>query len=369
MGFSFSRIPVRLGLRRYEIRIGVRQMDRFGSFVRRLACGTHPVLVTNPTIWKGQARSVAHALAQSGFPVRTLLVPDTERSKSMEVLSRLLNRLADLDGPGRRLFLVLVGGGVVGDLGGVAAGLYRRGIPYIQVPTTLLAQVDSAIGGKTGVDLAHGKNLVGLIVQPRGVFIDLQFLSSLPERQFCSGLAEVIKCGVIRDRLLFQFLEETSVDRLRRSVRDLAWVITRAVKVKVDLVEKDERETRGIRTLLNFGHTFGHALEAAAGYSRAFTHGEAISIGMRVACDISCRLGLFSPPQADRIGRVLSRFRLPETIRGVRLAPILWAMSHDKKWSGGENRWVLPVGIGRAVVRRDVPPRIIRAAIQHRMEG
>lgn len=362
-----SRIPVRLGPRRYDILIGSGHTKRLISEIRRLKCGTHPVVLTNPTILKNHGAALVRDLSRHGFPVRVLTVADTERSKSLGTLGRLLNALADRDGPGRRLFLILLGGGVVGDLGGVVAGLYRRGIPYLQVPTTLLAQVDSSIGGKTAVDLPQGKNMAGLFYQPRLVFIDLKFLRTLPDRQFRSGLAEAAKCGVIRDPALFSFLERTSVSQLRHSEDKLKWLICRAVRVKASVVEQDERETLGVRTILNLGHTFGHALEAATHYSGAITHGEAVAVGMRVAAQIARRMRLLGDSQADRIGRLLDHLGLPAFARGVSLARIRQAMSHDKKWSVSRS-WVLPAGIGRAVVVKSVSDPMVRAAIQDVLE-
>ena len=255
-----KRVTVHLGSRRYDILIGSGLARHLGRELRRRSLGTHAVLLSNATILRRHGARLRGALAGAGVPVSVLTVADSEKSKSLPVLSRLLNQLARLDRPGRRLFLVLAGGGVVGDLGGLAAGLYRRGIPSVQVPTTLLAQVDSSIGGKTAVDLPHGKNLVGLFAQPRLVLIDPDFLRTLPDRQFRSGLAEVIKCGVIADQSLFSFLERTSVEDLRRDRKKLEWVISRAVQVKASVVERDELETLSMRTLLNFGHTFGHAV-------------------------------------------------------------------------------------------------------------
>ena len=362
-----TRIPVRLGPRRYDVLIGSDHARRLLSEIRRLKCGTHPVVLTNSTILRNHGSDWVRDLSRGGLPVDLLTVADTERSKSLGTLGRLLNALADRDGPGRRLFLILLGGGVVGDLGGVVAGLYRRGIPYLQVPTTLLAQVDSSIGGKTAVDLPQGKNLVGLFYQPRLVFIDLKFLRTLPDRQFRSGLAEVAKCGVIRDPALFSFLERTSVSHLRQAEAELGWLISRAVRVKASVVEQDERETRGIRTILNFGHTFGHALEAATHYSGVVTHGEAVAVGMRVAAQIARRMKLLRNSDADRIGRLLDRLGLPALTRGVSLTGIQKAMSHDKKWSASRS-WVLPTRIGRVRVVKSVSDRVVRAAIQNVLE-
>jgi len=370
IGLRFPRrVPVRLGSRSYNVRIDSGHLERLSAEVRRLKLGTHPVVVSNPTILKSHAETVAKELSRGGLPVQVLTIADTERSKSMTTLARLLTELADRDGPGRRLYLVLVGGGVVGDLGGLVAGLYRRGVPYVQVPTTLLAQVDSSLGGKTGVDLPQGKNLAGLFYQPRLVFIELDFLETLSDRQFRSGLAEVAKCGVIRDPALFAFLERTPFLLLRESSDSIGWVVSRAVRVKAAVVEADEQETRGIRTLLNFGHTFGHALEAATHFTRVYTHGEAVAVGMLVATEIARRLKVIPNGDADRIHRLLWHLELPTSVRGVTFAQLVKAMSHDKKWGVGRNCWVLPVKVGRAVVRRGVPDDIIRAAMRTVMEG
>ena len=364
-----KKISVDLGERRYDILVGTGILKGLGRELRRREMGARPVVISNATVFKRHGAAVKRALVSAGYAPATLTVADSETSKSLPTLCRLLDQLARLDHPGRRLFLVLLGGGVVGDLGGLAAGLYRRGICYAQVPTTLLAQVDSSIGGKTAVDLPHGKNLVGLFYQPRLVLSDLRFLRTLPGRQFRSGLAEVIKCGVIGDERLFSFLERTSVEALRRDEKALEWVISRAVRIKVSVVQSDELETRALRTLLNFGHTFGHAVEAAVGFGRSFTHGEAVALGMQVASDISCRLGKLPERERRRIADLIRRMGLPVRAKGVALSGVLKAMAHDKKWTKGKNRWVLPDRIGRCVVRQDVPERAVNAAILRILEG
>ncbi len=364
-----KKITVQLGERSYDLLIGSGILPRLGRELKRRRMGAHPVLVSNATVLKRHGARLKRALASAGFSVQTLTVPDSEKAKGLPSLSRLLNALAEMDRPGRRLFLVLAGGGVVGDLGGLAAGLYRRGIRYAQVPTTLLAQVDSSIGGKTAVDLASGKNLVGLFNQPGMVLIDLAFLRTLPDRQFRSGLAEVIKCGVIADEKLFRILEGTTPARLRGNGPLLQEVISRAVKVKASVVEKDELETKGLRTLLNFGHTFGHAVEAAVGFGKSFTHGEAVAVGMQVASRISLRLGRIPESDHRRLVALIRRMGLPTRARGLELGALRKAMSHDKKWEKGKNRWVLPERIGRCVVREAVPERIVREAIRDFLEG
>ena len=360
---STKTIPVRLGARAYEVVIGSDHLAHLGTRIRSLRLGTDAVLLSNPTVSRAHGKKVIASLREAGLFVHQLLVPDSERSKSLSELNRLLTRLAALQKPGRRLFFVLLGGGVVGDLGGMAAGLYRRGIPCVHLPTTLLAQVDSAIGGKTAVDLPHGKNLVGLFYQPRLVFEELAFLRTLPDRQIRSGLAEIIKCGVIRDAVLFKRLEKETVASLRADEKTLAWVIARAAAVKARTVERDEHEKKGIRTILNFGHTAGHAIETAAGYKR-YAHGEAVALGMRVATEIARETKRIDPQDAQRINRLLDRFSLPAKIRGVKEAKIWKAMAQDKKWVRAKNRWVLPTGIGRCVVSEGIPELVIRDALK-----
>lgn len=369
MKIPVRRIRVPLGSRGYDVVIGAGHLASLGPLLRRMRLGTHAVVVSNATILSRHGAALRRTLERAGIPVTVVTVADSEKSKSIPSLGRLLGRIADADAPGRRLFLVLAGGGVVGDLGGVAAGLYRRGVPYVQVPTTLLAQVDSSIGGKTAVDLPQGKNLAGLVLQPRLVFIDLAFLRTLPDRQFRSGLAEALKCGVIRDAALFRRLERTDVERLKRDERLLAWVVARAVAVKAGVVGRDEHETKGIRTVLNFGHTFGHAVETALGYTRAITHGEAVAVGMAAAAGIARRLGMLSAAEQGRITGAIGKLGLPVSVRGVDLAKVRRAMAHDKKWFSGKNRWVLPAGIGRCAVRPGVPESAVRAAIRGVMEG
>lgn len=360
---------IRLKPKSVEVRVGHRHLSALGPTVRSMHLGTDAVVLSNSAILHLYRRAVGKTLSQAGFFPRFLTIQDTERSKSLAGLGQVLTSLSALDRPGKRLFLILLGGGVVGDLGGVAAGLYRRGIPYVQIPTTLLAQVDSSIGGKTGIDLPAGKNLAGLFYQPSLVYIELAFLETLSDRQFRSGLAEVAKCGVIEDPKIFDLLEATPFAVLRRDPKATAWLVERAIRIKAAVVEADERETAGIRTVLNLGHTLGHALEAASHYTRAYTHGEAVVFGMVAAARISRRMKLMAPSEGHRIERLMRHLGFPTKIRGVGLAGILQAMSHDKKWSFGKNRWVLPTRMGRVVVKDGVPDRIVRQTIRSLMEG
>lgn len=362
-----SVLQVPLGERSYPIVIAHRQLDRLPAWLRRVGLGRDLVVVTNAMVQRRGGRAVVAALRRGGFRPTVLLVPDTERAKSLPELTRLLNRLAACDGVGRSLGLLAVGGGVIGDLVGLAAALYRRGIPYVQVPTTLLAQVDSAIGGKTAVDLAAGKNLVGAFYQPRLVFSDTAWLQRLPLRQLASGMAEVIKCGVIQDAVLFRRLTRQRAAILARRPAALAAVIVRAARLKARVVARDERETRGERTILNFGHTIGHAIEAAIRYGGRYTHGEAIAVGMGAATTIARRLGLCAPAVEASLRDTVQAYGLPWEACGVRPAAVWAALAHDKKSAAGRLRWVLPTRIGHVVVTPDVPASLTRAVITERI--
>jgi 3-dehydroquinate synthase len=261
--------------------------------------------------------------------------------------------------------LFAFGGGVVGDLTGFVAAVSRRGIPYVQVPTTLLAQVDSAIGGKVGVDLPQGKNLVGAFYQPRLVYNNVTLLGTLPLRQRRSGLAEVIKYGVIADSALFAFLEAHLTACLRLELRAVRVIVERSCRIKAEVVSRDERETQDLRAHLNFGHTLGHALEAATHYQR-WTHGEAIAIGMCAAARLSYEVGLLREADVQRLVRLIRAAGLPTQARGVLRGVVFRALRYDKKFIHGRPRWVLPTRIGQVVVTEEVPEPIAdRVLAQH----
>lgn len=359
-------VRVALRDRSYEILIGHNHLSRLSKKIKTLALGRDPLIVTNPLVGRHCAKAVVAGLRRAGLNPRMHLIPDSERSKSLAELSRLLGRLAALDGAGRTLFIVALGGGVVGDLAGFAASVYRRGIPYVQIPTTLLAQVDSSIGGKTAVDLPAGKNLVGTIYQPRLVFVETSWLAKLPRRQLCSGLAEVIKCAVIRDPSLFRYLRTNRTAILRADPRALAPVIASAAGIKAAIVSADETESTGLRTVLNFGHTLGHAIEAAENYRGIHTHGEAISIGMSAAAALARRIGLCSVRFEQDLRAMLSSYRLPLVARGVSRRRVIDAISHDKKAKAGRLRWVLPTRIGHVLVTSDVSREmVIQVVAEH----
>jgi 3-dehydroquinate synthase len=335
-------IRVNLGNRGYDIRIGSDLLRQVGDLVQPLSLGRHLGLVTHPALAEPYGSVVADSLRRAGHEVSLLTVPPGEESKSLEEAVRLSRALvrARLD---RGSALIGLGGGVIGDLSGFVAATLYRGIPFINLPTTLLAQVDSSVGGKTGVNLPEGKNLVGAFHQPHLVVADVLTLRTLPEREFRSGLAEVVKHGMIADPVLFQRLEEHADRILARDPGALQEIVRRSCAIKARVVEADEREA-GPRAMLNFGHTVGHAVEAALGYG-AITHGEAVAHGMLVAVALSVRRGLCPEADAVRLRGLLTRFGLP----GVALPSpesLETYMVSDKKARDGVLQFVLTRGVG-----------------------
>lgn len=355
-------IRVKLNGAPYSIVVGYRILGALPAAVRKLGLGTDALIITNPLVGKLYGRPLAAALVKAGFSVKVFEVEDSERSKSMAVAVRLIGAITRY-AAGRKPFIVALGGGVVGDLAGFVAAVYKRGIPFVQVPTTLLAQIDSAIGGKVAVDLPEGKNLVGAFYQPRLVWSDVALLASLSDRQVRNGLAEAVKYGVISDPELFAFLEKNSERLLERDAKAMTRVVLDSSAIKAAVVEEDEKETRGIRTVLNFGHTVGHAIETACGYNR-YHHGEAVALGMRAACRISVATKLLSARDAVRIEMLISQMGLPQQFEGARTAKVLKTMRFDKKFAGMKNRFVLARGIGHAVVVECVPVEFIAAIVK-----
>ena len=308
------------------------------------------------------ARTVQMSMEAAGIPSHIFVMESGERHKSLDTLSHIYRWLAERKAE-RRHLIIAVGGGVVGDVAGYAAATYLRGMPVVQAPTTLVAMMDAAVGGKTAVDLPQGKNLVGAFKQPEFVLADVEALSTLPERALVSGWAEAIKHALILDEPLLRVFEENA-DSVRSLEPETASdALRRSVAIKADVVSRDERETLGIRALLNYGHTTAHALEAVTGYER-YLHGEAVSIGMMAAADISSRMGMLSDDEVDRQRSVLEAYELPLKYSDADPSAIRNAMSMDKKTVGGRIRWVLLDGIGNAVTRSDVPPEHIDQALR-----
>lgn len=354
-----ARIPVTLGDRSYQIVIGSGLWKQLGVLCGDLLLSRRAMIITNPVVNRLYGAKVATSLRQAGFQIRTVEVPAGERAKSLRQAGGLYQAFLhnQLD---RRSAVVAMGGGVIGDLAGYAAATFLRGLPLIQVPTTLLAQVDSSVGGKVAVNLPAGKNLVGTFYQPSLVVADVQILKSLPPRQIRAGLAEVVKYGMIADRELFAYVETHVESILRVEEEPMTHLVTRSCAIKAQVVEQDEREEGG-RAILNFGHTVGHALETVAGYQRLL-HGEAIAIGMVVATMLSVNRGLCSYEELDRLRTLLARIGLP-IAASVNTDSLLKAMRYDKKVRNQMIYFVLVKGIGLTTLAAISDPGELRAAI------
>lgn len=357
-------IRVNLKERSYDIVTGSDILGRIGRLVGKLDIGDSAYIISNPTLKKLYENDLSRALKISGLDFKFKFIPDTEKSKSFSVLYPVIQELSEYNLK-RQVFIIAFGGGVVGDLAGFIASIYKRGIAYIQVATTLLAQVDSSIGGKTGVDLPQGKNLIGAFYQPKLVISDVSLLKTLDLRQIRTGLAEIIKYGIIKDPVLFAFLEKNCDRILKKELTSLEFVVIRSIYIKARIVEIDEREEKGIRTILNFGHTIGHAIETAGRYKK-YNHGEAIALGMLTAADISRLLGLINTNIYQRIESLIENAGLPLKIKGIAVNDVIAAHYHDKKFSGNRNKFVLIEKIGKTKIVENIPPEIIKEALEKR---
>ncbi len=348
-------VTVALGSRSYEVKVGSGLVDRLGAEAKELGLGRGCALISDANVAPLYGARAMESLRDAGFRPVEITVPAGEKSKSLEQAEWICERMIEA-GLDRKAWVVALGGGVVGDLAGFVAAIYYRGVPFIQAPTTIVAQVDSAVGGKTGVNTRNGKNLIGAFHQPRLVLADVDTLATLPDREFNEGFAEVIKHGAIRDRSLLDAV--ASLDRA-----NLAPIIRRNVEIKARIVAADEHETTGERALLNFGHTVGHGIEAAAGYGKLL-HGEAISLGLVAACRISVERAGLDPGEAGRITALLEQYGLPTRLpRGIPAAAILAALKADKKFEEGAIRFVLCPRLGEAYVSKDVTLYDIEQAI------
>lgn len=362
-----KKVRVRLKDRSYDIVIGPGLFQRSGQLIERLRLlGRDAVVITNRRILNLYGRSLGAILKRSGFTVTFEIVPDSEKAKSSECAASVLNKIAACD-KYKRIFLVALGGGVVGDLTGFIASIYKRGVPYIQIPTTLLAQVDSSIGGKTAIDLPAAKNLAGAFYQPRIVISDISLLRSLPKRQLISAMAEIIKYGIVKDRQLFEYIEKNCAKIIKCDQKALEYLISRSSEIKADIVAKDEFDDKGLRAILNYGHTAGHAIEAASSYSGKYDHGESVAIGMMIAADIAFKLKMLTQKDTERIRSLIKRCGLPIEAKGLSASKIYASLLHDKKFIRGKNRFVLPVGIGRVRLTEDIPAAIIKKAIANHL--
>ena len=358
-------LRVALAERSYDIEIGTACLDRLGAFVAQRLPYRHAMVITDENVVQPHAEAAVASLSQPvggrSPQVELLVVEAGEASKqtatALWLWEQLLQRKAD-----RKTVVVAVGGGVIGDLAGFVAATFARGIPFVQVPTTLLAQVDSSVGGKVGINLPGAKNMVGAFWQPRGVLIDTAVLATLPDREYRAGLAEVVKYGVILDAQFFEFLENNVAGLNARDDAVLQHAILRSCQLKAEVVSQDEREETGLRAVLNYGHTFCHAIETLTGYGE-YLHGEAVAIGMVCASQLAERLGRVPAELTQRQHHLLRALHLPTDLPPLDPQAMLDVMARDKKAEQGQLRFVLPTRLGHVETVRDVPTRDVLAVI------
>ena len=352
-------LTVDLDHRSYPIHIGTNLLERADLLLPVLA-QKKAAIVTNTTVAPLYLDRLRNALEGKGIESIPVILPDGEQFKNWETLNLIYDALLG-NRCERNTTIIALGGGVIGDISGFAAATYLRGVPFIQVPTTLLSQVDSSVGGKTAINHPLGKNMIGAFYQPRLVLADIDTLDTLPERELKAGIAEVIKYGLIRDLPFFEWLEENMEGLLGRNSEVLSYAISRSCENKALIVARDERES-GERALLNLGHTFGHAIENAMGYGN-WLHGEAVAAGTVLAADLSCRLGWIGAAEANRIRALFERARLPVEAPDLGTETYLEHMAVDKKVESGRMRFVLLKAIGTAVVSADVPEQTLRETL------
>ncbi len=338
-----EKVLVDLGAASYEIFIGTDILSGVEKFISGKA-----LLVTQENIFK---------LCAEKFPYEVAFIPDGETSKSLREAEKIYTRAIEA-GLDRKSVVIALGGGVVGDLAGFVAATFMRGISLIQIPTTLLAQVDSSVGGKTAVNHALGKNLIGAFHQPRAVFIDLNFLKTLPEREIKSGLGEVVKYGVISDEKFFSYFEDNADKILSRDLKILAHIVKRSCEIKAQVVGADEKES-GLRRILNFGHTMAHAIEEETHYEK-YRHGEAVAIGMLAAAQISSELGKTSAANVTRLENLIKKFGMVTNCAGLDADKLYDVTFRDKKTVGGKVNWVLMKNFGEVEISNDVPAQIVK---------
>lgn len=356
-----EKIKVELGERSYDISIGSNILDGLWNALKSLSLSPKIAVVSNPTVYPLYGKSVSDSIEKAGFDAITVTIPDGEEYKDLLWVQHIYDELlkAKLD---RSSALIALGGGVIGDITGFVASTYMRGISYIQVPTTLLAQVDSSVGGKTGVNHKLGKNMIGTFWQPRLVWVDVKTLQTLPKRELIAGLAEVIKYGVIGDAELFDFLEVNRDKILNLNSDALAHIIKRSCEIKAEVVSRDERES-GLRAILNYGHTIGHAIETVTVYKR-YLHGEAVAIGMCVEARLSDMLKFIDNKKVSRIKALVDAYGLPsEMPKDLDIDHILSSMQLDKKAVAGELKFILPERIGMVRIHKGVNEKVIRGLL------
>jgi 3-dehydroquinate synthase len=358
-------VRVELGPRSYEIALSTATRRGFGAFIRAVLPKSSLGFIVADTNTEPHGRDLENSLQKAGVRTSLGILPAGEQAKTLAELSRLYDALYDFAAD-RNTCVVAVGGGVVGDIAGFAAATYNRGLPLVMVPTSLLAMVDSAVGGKTGVNHPKGKNLIGAFHQPSGVWVDTAYLETLPQREFLSGLAEVVKYGVILDAGFFSYLEANAAEILARKDATLVHVIATCCRLKADVVEKDEREETGLRAILNYGHTFAHAFETVGGYG-SWLHGEAVAAGMVYAARLAEKLGRLTGDLVRRQKELLQVFSLPSEMKASWPTDELIAvMKRDKKSAGGHMRFVLPNRIGEVELVDGISESVVRDVLEGR---
>ncbi len=358
---TLSTVQVDLGERAYPIRIGQGWLGDLPAQLKELLPGHRCAVITNPTIKKSWGERVKDAFGAAEMETEWFVMADGEEAKTLETVSAIYDFLIERRF-GRQTVLIALGGGVVGDVAGFAAATFLRGVQLVQLPTTLLAMVDSSVGGKTGVNHRLGKNLIGAFKQPCLVGIELDFLATLPVAEFKSGLAEVIKYGMISDAGLFEYLEANADELLDSQVEFLTRIITRSCEIKATIVAEDEIE-EGIRAILNFGHTFAHAVETQTEYKK-FRHGEAVAMGMMAAGRLGMELGDFPESSLDRLQALLLTVGLPVYLPRFEAERYLEVMRSDKKVRDGNLRFIVPVNIGEVVVRDDIEEKLVAEVLE-----
>jgi len=364
-------VRVALGRRSYDILVGERLLSKAGELLAPLVKDAQTIIISDRQVARFYLHRLTGALEDAKIRSRTILLEPGEGSKSLAVFSTLMEQILEHK-PDRQSVLIALGGGVIGDITGFAAACLLRGVRFVQIPTTLLSQVDSSVGGKTGINSAYGKNLIGAFYQPSLVLADISALATLPVREKLAGYSEVLKYGLIGDADFFSWLEKNGQAVMAGESAALTYAVTHSCKAKAAIVASDETE-QGIRALLNFGHTFGHALEAETGFSDQLLHGEAVAIGMVLAFEASVRLGLCPKADLERLRAHYRQLQLPETLPTIKkqwdTEALIQHMTRDKKAKNGQLTLVLTRGIGQAFTQHDVSPQLVREVLAASLEA
>ena len=353
-------IKVNLKYSPYTITIA-RGISTISSYINHTGIGNFSVIITTGKVYSLYKKHIQRMF--SGIPKIVICLPNTEKAKSKTWLFRILKEIAKEDRIERKIFICCIGGGVAGDIGALSASLYKRGTPYIQIPTTLLAQIDASIGGKTAIDSFGIKNIIGTFYQPRHVFINPLFLKTLPKRELKQGISEAIKYGIIKDKDMFVSMQENYKKVFNLDMNYMQKIIYKCAAIKAKIISIDEKEQKGIRTLLNFGHTTAHALESTLNF-RKTPHGEAVALGMIQAAYLSKYMGLCPLDDVKNIENTINLYGLPLKM-SFNVNKLMGYIQHDKKFTKGKIRMVLISKIGKALVKEDIPKRIIKESMQH----